>query len=62
MNKRVWTDAEVAAWELRHTDADHPGTRAMCEHCQLMVSTFGQMPPVAVIEAYRKHTKAGGRA
>jgi 5-methylcytosine-specific restriction protein A len=40
----------VAEWALRHSDASHPGDRATCNHCQLMMEAFGDMPPAADIE------------
>ncbi|KKL63014.1 hypothetical protein LCGC14_2179400 [marine sediment metagenome] len=39
-----------AVWESVHTDAFHPGSRASCDHCQLMIQTYGPMPPIPVIE------------
>jgi hypothetical protein len=53
---RVWDESIVDRWILRHSDAWHPGDREDCEHCQLMIEWFGEMPPAALIQA-----RASGR-
>lgn len=30
---------------MAHSDAQHPGDRADCEHCQMMIDLYGEMPP-----------------
>lgn len=52
-------------WARLHNDATHPGTRDTCEHCQLMIQSYGPMPPIedlrralGIIEAQgNKYTK-----
>ena len=48
-----------AVWESVHTDAFHPGSRASCDHCQLMIQTYGPMPPIPVIEFMSKRPGVG---
>lgn len=43
-------DQWVARWAFRHSDAYHGGDRSTCEHCQLMIEAFGEMPPAYDIE------------
>jgi hypothetical protein len=38
------------AWELRHNDTLHPGSRDDCPHCQEMIRVFGPMPSIEQME------------
>ncbi len=42
--QRRMSTQPIEFWVLKHSDAFHPGSRQECEHCQLMISLYGEMP------------------
>jgi hypothetical protein len=47
-------------WASAHSDAQHPGSRNDCEHCQIMIREFGEMPSIEEIRNWRNSNPVKG--